>query len=115
MEIVLEEIASVIAKHKASSAVESKTTLMSSKSDVPVLAKKSFASILSAIADDLPTHPSQLPPPRYKGDQVVIKIDQKEYNKRMGLSKSNIIGRLILKRSFEPIKVDDLKAGLNKL
>ncbi|KAJ4717451.1 Ribonuclease H [Melia azedarach] len=39
MEMVLEEIASVLAKHKAVLAEESKTALMSSKFDVPVLAK----------------------------------------------------------------------------
>ncbi|KAJ4712441.1 DUF4283 domain protein [Melia azedarach] len=114
MEAALEEIASVIAKHKTAPANESGITPQSSKPDVPILAKKSFASILSTTID-LPTHPSQLLPPRYRGDQVVIKIDQEEYNKPMGLSKSNLIGRLMLKKGFEPIKVDDLKAGLNRL
>ncbi|KAL6212154.1 hypothetical protein ACLB2K_017375 [Fragaria x ananassa] len=75
---------------------------------------KTFASIVSnSIESSVPL--SQLPSPIVRGDKTYIKITEALYQEQLKSFKTNLLGRLLLRKGSVPLKTADLKAMLNTL
>ncbi|XP_024164201.1 uncharacterized protein LOC112171221 [Rosa chinensis] len=75
---------------------------------------KSFASILRNSMETSITY-SQLPPPMVRGGKTYVKISEDLYQDQLKSFKTNLIGRLLLRKGSPPCKATDLKVVLHKL
>ncbi|KAK9942407.1 hypothetical protein M0R45_008074 [Rubus argutus] len=73
----------------------------------------SFSSIVGdvVIAENLPS----LPIPKVRGDKIVVKISEDLYEEQLKLFRTNLIGRLLLRKGSIPLKIDVIKTSLDVL
>lgn len=74
--------------------------------------KKTFASVLSQTED---LFLQNLPDPTVRGEMTYIRIEDDLYQKLIAACKTNLIGRLLLRKGSKPLKVEALKASLQTL
>ncbi|KAL6206463.1 hypothetical protein ACLB2K_023711 [Fragaria x ananassa] len=75
---------------------------------------KTFASVLSASTESsVPI--TQLPIPVVRGDKTYVKINEALYQEQLKNFKTNLIGRLLLRKGSTPLKTSALKQLLNDL
>ncbi|XP_024178474.1 uncharacterized protein LOC112184444 [Rosa chinensis] len=75
---------------------------------------KTFASVLAG-ADENNFTISQLPSPMIRGDTVFVKINETIYQEQLKACRTNLIGRLLLRKGTIPLKTELLKASLDSL
>ncbi|XP_062014005.1 uncharacterized protein LOC133730428 [Rosa rugosa] len=75
---------------------------------------KTFASIVSDSIESSVSL-SQLPAPIVRGDKTYIKINEALYQEQLKSFKTNLLGRLLLRKGSAPLKTADLKGMLNTL
>lgn len=75
---------------------------------------KTFASVLSGSVESTVAL-SQLPIPVVRGDMTYVKINEQMYQEQLKTFKTNLIGRLLLRKGSTPLKLHDLKASLTAL
>lgn len=80
----------------------------------PISAPKTFASILRG-SDDLDFNLSQLPSPTLRGDVVFVKINEDVYQQQLRKCKNCLLGRLLLRKGSQPMKLDQIKEALQAL
>lgn len=80
----------------------------------PISAPKTFASILRG-SDDLDFNLSQLPFPTLRGDVVFVKINEDVYQQQLRKCKNSLLGRLLLRKGSQPMKLDQIKEALQAL
>ncbi|KAL6139640.1 hypothetical protein ACLB2K_057942 [Fragaria x ananassa] len=83
-------------------------------SSPPVAKAKTFASIVSDPIESSVSL-SQLPALIVRGDKTYIKINEALYQEQLKSFKTNLLGRLLLRKGSTPLKTADLKGMLNTL
>ena len=80
---------------------------------MPVQTIPSFSSIVGdAVAtENLPS----LPIPKVRGDKIFVKISEALYDEQLLLFRTNLIGRLLLRKGSVPLRTDAIKASLDAL
>ncbi|KAL6189232.1 hypothetical protein ACLB2K_040621 [Fragaria x ananassa] len=85
-----------------------------SPSPPPAPKARTFASVLSnSNESSIPL--SQLPAPVVQGDKIYVKINETLYQEQLQNFKTNLIGRLLLRKGSTPLKTDALKGLLAAL
>ncbi|XP_062014371.1 uncharacterized protein LOC133730879 [Rosa rugosa] len=80
----------------------------------PAPKARSFASVLSnSNESSIPL--SQLPAPVVRGDKIYVKINESLYQEQLKNFKTNLIGRLLLRKGSTPLKTTTLKGLLAAL
>lgn len=75
---------------------------------------KTFASVLVGTEENIVSI-SQLPSPTIRGDTVFVKINEVIYQEQLKACRTNLIGRLLLRKGSTPVKTESLKTSLNSL
>lgn len=75
---------------------------------------KTFASLLSS-PSDYGFCPDQLPSPTIRGDTICVSVDKDLYQQQVSSCKTNLIGRLLLRKGSQPLKLENLKLYLQNL
>jgi len=127
MAALLDELAAIIARHRnntdESLAVTSNPKEPSTNNhsatlhEPPPLTKpltKTFASLLSS-HEDYGFQPDQLPIPPKRGDTVCFKVEKDFYHELVSSCKTNLIGRLLLRKGSQPLKIGELRTYLQNL
>lgn len=71
-------------------------------------AKPTYASLLQPTTPQPSVSFSQLPPTYSKGDLFAVKIEESVYQQSIKNCQNNEIGRFILPKGSQPLKVNDL-------
>lgn len=80
----------------------------------PVSKAWTCASILSDSVEST-VHLSQLPAPLVCRDKTYVKISEDVYQNQLQSFKTNLIGRLLLKKGSTPVKTEALRSSLAAL
>lgn len=75
---------------------------------------RTFASILSDSVESS-INLSQLPAPVVRGDKTYVKLSEAIYQDQLQSFRTNLIGRLLLKKGSMPMKTETLKSSLGML
>ncbi|KAL6178033.1 hypothetical protein ACLB2K_049553 [Fragaria x ananassa] len=75
---------------------------------------RTFAAVLSNSTEPAISL-SQLPPPVVRGDKIYVKINESLYQEQLKEFKTNLIGRLLLRKGSKPLRTDALKSLLAAL
>ncbi|KAM2866225.1 hypothetical protein COP2_022299 [Malus domestica] len=79
----------------------------------PSMKARTFASIVSDSTERVSL--SQLPIPVIRGDQIFVKISKDLYQQQLQSFRTNLIGRLLLRKGTTPLKTAELKSSLEAL
>ncbi|KAM1171914.1 hypothetical protein ACFXTH_022219 [Malus domestica] len=79
----------------------------------PSMKARTFASIVSDSTERVSL--SQLPIPVIRGDQIFVKISEDLYQQQLQSFRTNLIGRLLLRKGITPLKTAELKSSLEAL
>ncbi|XP_024195688.1 uncharacterized protein LOC112198815 [Rosa chinensis] len=80
----------------------------------PPLEVRTFASIVSDSVESS-INLNQLTAPVVRGDKIYVKINERIYQEQLKSFRTNLIGRLLLKKGSVPLKTIELKAALDSL
>ncbi|KAL6212118.1 hypothetical protein ACLB2K_017339 [Fragaria x ananassa] len=79
----------------------------------PAPKARTFASVLNSSESAISL--SQLPSPVVRGDKIYVKINEPLYQEQLKQFKTNLIGRLLLRKGSKPMRADSLKGLLAAL
>lgn len=75
---------------------------------------KTFASVLAG-SEESHVPISKLSAPTIKGNTVYVRINEEIYQQQIQACRTNLIGRLLLRKGTKPMKIEDLKQLLHSL